>query len=485
VRGTRVAPFARVHALGFLWLSLGLPIWLAGAPPGTPTALASHEGRVLLGTERGLYAWEGTGWSLALTRGGVRDLAVGPRGAIIATARGLYAWEPGQAAPLPEALGAGARVRAVAVAADGTEWVGTEVGLFERAPGAAEFRRDVTLPSSDVTGVRTAGDALFVATRAALWMRRGGASFEPVVRGQTEGWWELCGAERIGERTLLCVPEGLWVLSDRAAPARQRLNVGALRRLAAGPRGLFVASERGLFELAGDPPELRTKPAGVDTETYALAAGADEILVATATGVARVPFGGAVPRELPLRAKHGRSPDVGAVQRAALDYLELSPAWIGSVETRARRAPLWPELIAGFGSDRARARSRGRDQSFTSGDLRDLVDASYDTDAAFDVRVELVWDLQELASPERAILVSRERRELIELRDQVLERVNRLYFERLRALERLAALPEDAGAERVELELRARELAAGLDAWTGGAFSRLLERSPQIQGSTR
>ncbi len=472
-----------MHALGLVWFSLGLPVWLAGAAPGTPTALASHEGRVLLGTERGLYAWEGTGWSLALTRGGVRDLAVGPRGVIVATARGLYAWAPGQPSPQPVALGAGARVRAVAIGADGTEWVGTEVGLFERAPGAAEFRRDTSLPASDVTAVRAAGDALFVATRAALWMRRG-AAFEPLLRGQPEGWWELCGAERAGERTLLCVPEGLWIL-ESGTPRRQRLGVGALRRLASGPRGLFVASARGLFALAGDPVGTRADPAGVDAETYALAPETDGVLVATATGVARVPLGGAVTRELPLRARHGRSPDVAAVQRAALEYLELSPAWIARVERRSRRAPLLPELFAGFASDRARARSHGRDQTFNTGDVRDLSDSSYDTDAALDLRVELVWDFTTLATPERAIAISRERRELVELRDQVLERVNRLYFERLRALDRLAALPPEAEAERSELELRARELAAGLDGWTGGAFSRLLEPSPQTQGSTR
>ena len=48
-----------------------------------------------------------------------------------------------------------------------------------------------------------------------------------------------------------------------------------------------------------------------------------------------------------------------------------------------------------------------------------------------------------------------------------------LYFERQAVLFAIAALPDDAdpvGAER--LGLRARELAAGLDGWTGGWFGR-------------
>ncbi|MCG8591087.1 MAG: hypothetical protein MJE66_17480, partial [Proteobacteria bacterium] len=58
-------------------------------------------------------------------------------------------------------------------------------------------------------------------------------------------------------------------------------------------------------------------------------------------------------------------------------------------------------------------------------------------------------------------------------RDDVLDEVNQLYFERQRALaERAARPPGDPEAAR--LELRARELAAGLDAWTGGWFGRAL-----------
>jgi hypothetical protein len=57
----------------------------------------------------------------------------------------------------------------------------------------------------------------------------------------------------------------------------------------------------------------------------------------------------------------------------------------------------------------------------------------------------------------------------------VLERVDRLYFERLRVRARAQALlPQAEPAERTELWIRERELGAQLDAWSGGAFSRLL-----------
>ena len=64
------------------------------------------------------------------------------------------------------------------------------------------------------------------------------------------------------------------------------------------------------------------------------------------------------------------------------------------------------------------------------------------------------------------------------LRDQVLERVNHLYFQRLRLLAQLEALPASEAAKRGELELDAAEIASQLDAWSGGLFSRLDPTSP-------
>jgi hypothetical protein len=66
----------------------------------------------------------------------------------------------------------------------------------------------------------------------------------------------------------------------------------------------------------------------------------------------------------------------------------------------------------------------------------------------------------------------------VTLRDQVLERVNHLYFQRLRVLAQLDALDAADAAKRTELELDAAEISAQLDAWSGGLFSRLETNSP-------
>jgi hypothetical protein len=105
--------------------------------------------------------------------------------------------------------------------------------------------------------------------------------------------------------------------------------------------------------------------------------------------------------------------------------------------------------------------------------VRDLFDRDSGRSQGLELDLQLTWELSRLADPGQALSISRERRQLIELRDQVLERVNRLYFERLRLLARLSALTPEQREEQGELELRVDELAAHLDAWTGGMFSKL------------
>jgi len=68
--------------------------------------------------------------------------------------------------------------------------------------------------------------------------------------------------------------------------------------------------------------------------------------------------------------------------------------------------------------------------------------------------------------------VLKEAREIIELRDDVLDEVTQLYFERRRVLLQLASQPSARSGESQRLRLRTDELGSGLDAWTGGWWSR-------------
>ncbi len=474
---------ARAHALLYARAVLALanfvlllPFWLSAPPPGPPTALGLRGDRVLLGTERGLYEEGASGWRLVLTRGGVRDLATQSEETLIATAAGLYVWPFAGDAPRALPLGVGAAIHAVSVDREGTAWVASNVGLFSRASGQTRFRRQTTLPAGAVGEVKALEEQIWVATRGTLWVKPSGAGFAPRLRGLETGWWELNGAVGTTSDVWLSVPKGLWsVRGDTQEPIE--LGVGKVRGIALARGRLWVASARGVYSYALDRVAAPAGKVELDADALELKLAARGLLVATPRGIALVPLTRPPSADLALRARRSVGPDVARVQRAALAYLELSPARVSRLDARALRAALYPQVRTTFSLDRDRSRAREYDQTFSSGSVRDLLDRDSDQGRKLGFDVQLVWDLAKLAEPDHALAVSRERRLLIELRDQVLERVNRLYFERLRVLAELEALAPDRHQKRPELQLRVRELAAHLDAWTGGVFSRLAASS--------
>jgi len=459
-----------------------VPDWDGIAPPGRPTRLVTHGGALYLGTESGLYrreASDGRGWALVLAAEPILDLASAGGELFAATDAGLFAVRAAGESPERIALGAGATPRGLAVAPDGTVWVATAAGLFVRPRGEAEFAREESVPSGDIAAVACAGEDVWVGRDAALWAGSRERGFAQRLGGVELGWWQLRGAAKSGDVTLLGVAAGVWRL-DPAGARQIELGDGEVFRVAPAGDRLWVAAERGLYSYA--IAELGTG-AGRQTlsvPAFGLGVERDRLWIATDRGLAALALDSAPPVLVRPhdRARHGAR--VAELQQAVLAYQELEPARLTDIESRARWKGLYPELRAGAGLDRDGEWNGGRDQSFTSGALHNLQDWGKSRSHGYDAAVTLVWELSDFVSPDDPLSVSRERRLVVSLRDQVLERVNHLYFQRLRVLGQLAEL--GAGdAKRAELELTAAELAAQLDAWSGGMFSRLEAGSPLDQ----
>lgn len=460
-----------------------VPRWDDTAPPAAPTKLVARPGALLLGTDSGLYERRSASrsWRLVLAREDVRDLAPTDAGALVASGGRVFEWsaERGDAREL--SLGAGAEARAVAIDARGTAWVATASGLYRRGAGAAEFVRELSIPSGEVAGVASVGETLWVAADGALWSGSGERGFARRIGGLEEGWWELCGAVETADATLLCVPEGIWRLGAADA-SRIELGSGRLFALAAAGERVFVAGEEGLQAFSGGAPIAGAGRQQLAVPAFGLAVDRGDLLVATERGIASFALAArAAPeteRQLRIAPKRAQPSQIQQLQRAALAYLELAPQRLAEIESRARRSALLPSLSASLVYDRDTSRGIDHDQVFTSGVHAQLLDSDNRHNHGYDVGVSLVWKLSELASPDQALAISRERRSLVTLRDQVLERVNHLYFQRLRVLAELDSLEGEDEARRAALELDAAEIAAQLDAWSGGLFSRLDSNSP-------
>lgn len=491
-------------AVVLVWLALpiassagraNLVEWMTSSSPGSPGAIAVAGGAILAGTDQGLFRFDPAGWTPLLAVGEVLDLVVSEERALVATRAGLFEWGPGERHPRQLVVDGGERIGSLAIDPGGRVWAATQAGLYLRAPGGEDFTRESTLPPGDVTAVRVAGAEIWISQEGALWVRRPGQPFEPVRSGLDAGWWELRGAARLGDRVLLCVPSGLWWVGSKGMEHID-LGIGELHDLEAVGSTVWIASERGLYayderELAkGVPPPVVLVPVG------AIASIEGGILAVTPSGVAAVTThppdeGGRAASERPSAGGSAAvdrmsdldpppSPEeIARLHRAVLEHQGLTTGEFVRVSERARLAGWLPELHFTAGVDRDRTREYVRDEVFTSGTFRELFDDERSYGRGLGVGIDLEWDFARLAAPGDAIDISRERRLVIQLRDQVLERVNRLYFERLRVLAALRALGPERTPQHEELELQAAELAARLDGWSGGAFSRLRTDSPR------
>jgi hypothetical protein len=259
----------------------------------------------------------------------------------------------------------------------------------------------------------------------------------------------------------------------------------ALRELHVRGGRYWLASDRGLLwshDLSG--PWKRAQPPAGRASVAGLVGLGDQLWLATNQGLL---VGNPAPRiEL---ASEGRASDVLAgepdlleLQNATLGYLGLEVERIDAHRAGLKRRGWYPSVALRFGYDRGHRRTGGWDESFSYGELHELADENEDRADDFDASILLSWDLGDLAFDPEFIDLSRESRLIIGLRDDVLDEVNQIFFERRALLLQLAEGPppglEDADAnlpmDRRSLELRVAELTAGLDAWSGGWFSTRL-----------
>jgi hypothetical protein len=427
--------------------------------------------------------------SRVLRRSEVRDLVYLDDGSLLAaTAQGLYRIEASgrvrQVSPGP-----GAERRPLRLAtAGGVILVATEGGAF-LSLDALRWRPIEGLASGPVTAaaLRARGRGLdgFVLVRGELYrievelrdtelVAARARREESVLSGREDPIDVIAGLA--GADLALLYPAALALREARTGRwrlVRPALPPGAIaQRVAEGLGRLWLATDRGLLE-AADPagPWRRLALPSGSSEAGVLFAAPGSVHAAIgealyAAGPARRPVPRAILAELPV------DPEIERVHRAALAYLGLGPARIEAMRRGVGRRGWLPRLVLAGAASRDRDRGTDVDEVVTSGSFYRLVDQDEGRARDGALSVAFTWELGDLFYNPEEIDLSREAREVIELRDDILDEITQLYFERRRVLVELGAAqtPEEA----LRLRLRAAELAAGIDAWTGGWFSRAL-----------
>jgi hypothetical protein len=169
------------------------------------------------------------------------------------------------------------------------------------------------------------------------------------------------------------------------------------------------------------------------------------------------------PDALPaLLARHAQDPRVEDIVREALAAYGADPTRLSSMASRARLRGLIPNVELGA------RRGQGMDlKPATSADVEGL---RLSTDDNLVLEATLRFELGRLLFADDEVGIAREARAARSSRDDLVRQIVELYFKRKRLL-----LERDLrGSSDIDHEVRIAEAEALLDAFTNGAFRRML-----------
>lgn len=160
--------------------------------------------------------------------------------------------------------------------------------------------------------------------------------------------------------------------------------------------------------------------------------------------------------------EQGYLTDEGSLEKFGQEWRSDNPAEISWSMVDENTS----QLKYGWSAEEKLGQSEG--SSTSSGESKDRGKES-------DWGIKLEWDLRDFLYNKEQRYISKEARELVELRQDVLEEVNTYFFDRRRAqIETLFSPPSDVRA-KIDLQLRIARLTANIDALTGGYLSKKLE----------
>ena len=164
-------------------------------------------------------------------------------------------------------------------------------------------------------------------------------------------------------------------------------------------------------------------------------------------------------------------PGIRELQAAAIRYAEVSPEKISQWRKGAAKKAWLPKVNIGL--DRNSTDLWHWESGSTAigqcGD--DLLRRGRDS---IDWDVSLAWDLGDLVWNDAQTAIDVRSKLMVELREDILDQLNKLYFERLRVKSELDNLALEDRRKRFDKQLKLEELTASLDALTSGYYSEQL-----------
>jgi photosystem II stability/assembly factor-like uncharacterized protein len=163
-------------------------------------------------------------------------------------------------------------------------------------------------------------------------------------------------------------------------------------------------------------------------------------------------------------------PDISDIHQAAIEYSEVSPEKIKWMRQAAKNQALIPKFS--FKLDGNISRNINLDRGGTN-DPDFFIEGPKDKKWGWGIGLN--WDLSELVWSYHQTSIDVRSRLMVQLRNDILDEVTKLYFERLRLKHEIEQMSvQEKHPVRLK-QLRLAELTANIDALTGGYLSRMTE----------
>ena len=230
---------------------------------------------------------------------------------------------------------------------------------------------------------------------------------------------------------------------------------------------IFAATENGVFRFSEKEDMWKDLYAGLPSKKtvfVALNSRQDVLWLATKNGVFKskgdiyeVKEISALDEARTVLENFSNEPSFREIQEAAIEYAEVHPEKIAKWRRGAKTKALLPRFSFRIDQDKG-------DYYYYGERIGEDKDTGWD--------ITCTWDLGGLIWNSSQTLIDVRSKLMVQLRDNILDEVTRLYFERRRLQIELHRNPPENVTEFIEKKLRLQELTADIDAMTGGYLSR-------------
>ncbi len=400
-------------------------------------------------------------------------------------------------------------------------WIGTEHGLFYLNQKSHVLEKESKIPNAVIYSILLDGSGVtnkIVSTDQGIYKNLTDHSWQKVFVPQTAQDNEDADTQSLqqfGVEEIATVPlfsnlayssgQGRFYAATRSGILQsdqnavswtnfegQQLPDRKVNSIASSQKAVYVATNRGVFRWDSITHSFSEMYAGLVSREVRILEYNDKgkyLLAATKRGIYRFSDPESADIELSnmqvrpismqltneMLARFSNEPTVLEVQQAAIRYAEVSPEKIAQWRIAAARKAWAPSLS--FHQDFENRNNVDIDRGGTA-DPDKFIQGPQEK--SWDRYFTVSWNLADLIWNSDQTSIDSRSKLMVELRNDVLNEVTHLYFERRRLQLEMLTDPTEQSSVNLDRQLRLQEFTANIDALTGGFLTNSLKKGKEL-----